>query len=97
MTATFGINARANETLGITIELKITSQAANFIKQILSSLACGGSSTVKTPNQKPIHMQQLARFEAEISVSVGWFLVDFGGQCHLFPDDHNIQKGNHTV
>jgi hypothetical protein len=31
-TATFGINSQVNETLGITVELEITSQAANFIK-----------------------------------------------------------------
>jgi hypothetical protein len=48
MTATLGINDRANETLGISNELKITSQAANFIKQILFFLALGGSSIVKT-------------------------------------------------
>jgi hypothetical protein len=38
MTATLGINNSVNETLGITVEL-ITSQATNFIKQILSFLA----------------------------------------------------------
>jgi hypothetical protein len=37
-TATLGINYRDNETLRITIELKITSHAANFIKQNLSFL-----------------------------------------------------------
>jgi hypothetical protein len=35
MTATLGINDRVSETLGITIELKIMSQVANFINQIL--------------------------------------------------------------
>jgi hypothetical protein len=50
-TATLGINNGADETLGITAELKITSQAANFIKQILSLLAYGGRSTVNILNQ----------------------------------------------
>jgi hypothetical protein len=31
-------------------------------------------------------------FEAEISASVGRFSVNFGGQCHPFPGDQNIQK-----
>jgi hypothetical protein len=47
-TATLGINNRVNETLEITIELEITSQAADFVKQILLFLAYGGSSVVKT-------------------------------------------------
>jgi hypothetical protein len=42
--AIFGINDRVNETLGITIELEITSQAADFFNQILSFSAYGGSS-----------------------------------------------------
>jgi hypothetical protein len=42
-------------------------------------------------------MQQMVRFEVEILASVDGFLVDFGDQCHLFPDDENIQKGNCTV
>jgi hypothetical protein len=41
-TATFGINDRVNETLGITVELEITSQAAAFFNQILFFLAYGG-------------------------------------------------------
>jgi hypothetical protein len=56
MTATFGINDQVNATLGITIELKITFQAANFITQILSFLAYGGSSTVKALNQTSFHV-----------------------------------------
>jgi hypothetical protein len=43
-----GINDRVSEPLGITVELKITSQVANFITQILLFLAYGGSSVVKT-------------------------------------------------
>jgi hypothetical protein len=40
---------------------------------------------------------QKVRFEVEISDSIGWLSEDFGGQCHLFPDDQDIQKWNHTV
>jgi hypothetical protein len=47
-TATAGINNRVNETFGIITELKITSQATNFIKQILSFSAHGGSYTEVT-------------------------------------------------
>jgi hypothetical protein len=50
MTATLGINKRINETLEIVVELELTSQAADFINRILSFLAYGGSSTVKTLN-----------------------------------------------
>jgi hypothetical protein len=48
MTATLEIDDQVNETLGITIELKITFQVAYFIQQILLFLAYGGSSIVKT-------------------------------------------------
>jgi hypothetical protein len=96
-TATLGINDRVNETLGITIELEITSQAADFIKQILSFLAYGGSSIVKTLNQTSFHMLRMVGVEVEISASVGGFPVDFAGQCRLLPDDQNTQKGNRTV
>jgi hypothetical protein len=89
-TATLGNNAQVNETLWITIELKVTSQAANFFKQILLFMAYGGSSVVKTLNKTSFHMQRMVRFEVEISASVGGFPVDLGGQCHLFPDDQNI-------
>jgi hypothetical protein len=44
MTAILGINDRVNETLGISVELKITLQVAYFIEQIMSFLAYGGSS-----------------------------------------------------
>jgi hypothetical protein len=50
MTATLVIDDRVNETLGITVELKITLQVAYFIVQILSFLAYGGSSIVKPLN-----------------------------------------------
>jgi hypothetical protein len=50
MTATLGIDDRVNETLGITVELKIPLQVSYFIEQILSFLAYGGSSVVKTLN-----------------------------------------------
>jgi uncharacterized membrane protein len=45
MTATFGINDQVNETLGITVELEISSEAVDFINQILSFLAYDGSSS----------------------------------------------------
>jgi hypothetical protein len=47
VTAALGVNL-VNETLGITIELKVTSEATNFITQILDFLAYGGSSFLKT-------------------------------------------------
>jgi hypothetical protein len=50
MTATLEIINRASEALGITGDSEIMSQAPNFIKQILSFLAYGGSSIVKTMN-----------------------------------------------
>jgi hypothetical protein len=52
---------------------------------------------VKTLNQTSFHMQRMVRFEVEISAGVSGFLVDFGGQCRLSPDDQNIQKGNRTI
>jgi hypothetical protein len=54
-TATLGINDRVSETLGIRVELEITSQASNFIKQIFLFLAYGGSSVVNTLNQTSSH------------------------------------------
>jgi hypothetical protein len=39
MTAALGINDRVNETLGITVQLELTSQAADFFNQILLLLA----------------------------------------------------------
>jgi hypothetical protein len=47
-TTTLGINDRVNETLGITVELEITSWAADFFNQIFLFLAYGESSIVKT-------------------------------------------------
>jgi hypothetical protein len=95
--AALRIKDRVSETLGITIELKITSHVANFINQILSFLVYGGSSIVKTLNQTSLRMRWMVRFEVEILVSVGWCYVDFCGHSRLFPDDQNIQKRNHTV
>jgi hypothetical protein len=97
ITATLGINDQINETLRITAELKMTSQAADFFNQTLSFLAYVGSSIVKTLDQASFHMQRMFRVEVEISASVGGFPVDFGGWCFLFPDDQNIKKGNRTV
>jgi hypothetical protein len=42
-TATLGINDRINETLRISVELELKSQAADFINKILSFLAYGGA------------------------------------------------------
>jgi hypothetical protein len=91
----FGTKDRVNKTLGITVELKIMSQATNFIKQILF-LARGRNSTGKTLNQTSLHMQWMVRFVVEISASVGGFPLDFSGQCHLFPDE-NSQERNRSV
>jgi hypothetical protein len=65
--------------LGITAELEITSQAADFFNQILSFLAYGGRSVVKTLNQTSFHMWWMVRVEVEVSASVGGFPVDLGG------------------
>jgi hypothetical protein len=37
-------------------------------------------------------MRHIAQFEVDVSASVSEFSVNFGGQCHPFPDDQNIQK-----
>jgi hypothetical protein len=97
MTATLRTNDQVNKTLGITTELKIMSQATNFIKQILLFLAYGRISTVKTLNQTSFHMWWMVRFEVEISASVRGFPVEIGDHCHLFPNDQNSQKRNRTV
>jgi hypothetical protein len=78
-TVTLGINDRVNETLGITVELEITSQIADFFNQILS-LVYGGSSVVKTLDLTSLHMRRMFRVEVEVSSSVGGFPLDFGGQ-----------------
>jgi hypothetical protein len=96
-TATLSINDRVNETYGITVELKIISRAADFIKQILSCLTYGGSSIVMTLNQTSFHMRRMVRVEVELSASVGGFLVHFCGQWRPFPNDQNIQERNHTL
>jgi hypothetical protein len=62
-----------NETLMITVELDISSQAADFINQILSFLAYSGSSIVKTESNLFSHVAD--RVEVEILASVGGFLV----------------------
>jgi hypothetical protein len=68
-----------------------------YFSQILSFLAYGGSSIVKTLDQTSFHMWRMVRVEVEISACVGGFPVELCGQCCLFPDDQNVQKGNHTV
>jgi hypothetical protein len=77
-TATLGVDDRVNEALGITIELEFSSQAADFFNQILSFLAYGGSSVVKTLDQTSFYMRRMVGVEAEVSASVGWFPVDSG-------------------
>jgi hypothetical protein len=77
----------------ITVKLEITSEVDNFIKQILSLLADGGSSIVKILNQTSFHMRRMVRVEVEISASV----CDFCRQCRPFPDDRSIQKDIRTV
>jgi hypothetical protein len=81
----------------ITVELEITPQTPDFLSQILSFLAYGGSSVVKTLNQTSFHIRRMIRVEAEISANVGWVSVSFGGQCRLFPDEQNMQKENLTT
>jgi hypothetical protein len=85
---------RVSETLGITGEMKTMSQATNFFNQILSFLAYGASPIVATLELYIFHLQRLVRFEIDVSASAGGFSVDFGGQCHFFPDDQNVQKRN---
>jgi hypothetical protein len=41
-------------------------------------------------------MWQMIRTEGEILTSVGGLSADSGGQCHLLPDDQNIQEWNQT-
>jgi hypothetical protein len=74
----------------ITVELKITSQVTNFFKQILSLLAYGGSSIVKTLELNLFSHAVDVIFEVQTPTSMGGFSVNFSGQCHPFPDDQNI-------
>jgi hypothetical protein len=78
-TATLVINDQFNETLGITVQLDITSQTSDFFNQILLFLAYGGSSIVKTLNEASFHMRQVVGIKVEVLVSVGGFPIDFGG------------------
>jgi hypothetical protein len=59
--------------LGIAVELEITSQVADFFNQIISFLAYGGSSIVKTLNQTSFHFRRMVGVEVQVSASVGWF------------------------
>jgi hypothetical protein len=54
----------SQETLGITVELDITSQ-------ILSFLTYGGSSTVKTVNKTSFNMRWMLRVEVEVPLLMG--------------------------
>jgi hypothetical protein len=42
-------------------------------------------------------MWQMVRIKTDILASVGGLSVDFGDQCHFFPDDHKIQERDCTV
>jgi hypothetical protein len=96
-TGTLGINGRVNETLGITSELKITSQAANFIKQILSFLIYGLSSIVRTLNQPSFHKWWMVRFEVEILASVGGFPVDMVASVISFLMTRTSERESHCL
>jgi hypothetical protein len=72
------------------------SEAADFITQILSFLACGDSSVVKTLNYSSFDMRRMVRFEVEVSSSVSGFSVNISGQYHSFLGDQNIQKRSRT-
>jgi hypothetical protein len=69
-----GINVQVNESLGITAELKIISQFADFNNHILSFLAYGATSIAKTLNQTSFHMPWMVKFEVEILAGVVGFL-----------------------
>ena len=58
-TATLGVDDLVNETLWITVELEITSQAAKFFNQVLSFLSYGGSSVMQTLNEISFHMKRM--------------------------------------
>jgi hypothetical protein len=61
------------------------SEVVNFLGQILSILAYGGRSAVKTLDQASFHMGWVVRFEVEIPVSVGGFPVDLVTQvCRIY-------------
>jgi hypothetical protein len=82
MTSALGVHNRVSETFEITVKLKITSEATNFITQILAFLKYCGSSFVKTLNWTFFRLRQIVRIELET----------FGGQCHLFLDDRISRK-----
>jgi hypothetical protein len=82
-TTALGPDNRVNKTLGITTELKITSQAVCLNQQVLSFLAYGGSSIMKAANNSSFDMWWVVRIEVKISASVGEIFVDFRGQSHL--------------
>jgi hypothetical protein len=61
--AAHGVNNRVNGTVGITIKLIIAPDAANFITQILTTLAYSESSFVNTLNLTSFHMRRMVRIE----------------------------------
>jgi pilus assembly protein TadC len=76
MTVALGVNDRVNEPLGIAVQLKVMSEVVDFLSQMLSVLAYGGSSVVDTLNQFSFHMGRVARFEVEIPANMSGFSVD---------------------
>jgi hypothetical protein len=97
MTAVPGINCQVNEAFGIAVQLKIVFQVVDFFDQILSILTYGSGSVVETTNQASFYMWWMVGFKVEILASVGGFPVDSCDQCHLLPDDQNIQKRDSIV
>jgi hypothetical protein len=85
---TLRINNQVNKTMGITIELKITSQVFVLIEQILSFLA---SSVAWILNCFCFDMR-IIKFEVEILAGVGGFPVNFSGQCHPSSDGRTSRK-----
>jgi hypothetical protein len=68
---TLRISDRGNETLEITVELEIISQAPDFFNQILSFLAYGGSSVMKILDKYSLHMR---RMELKLGIVTCWMV-----------------------
>jgi hypothetical protein len=77
MPAALGFNNQVNETLWITVKLKITAKATNFLTQILASIVYSGSSFVRTLNETHLHMQRIVGIKVEILASMDSFTFTF--------------------
>jgi hypothetical protein len=91
MTSIPGINDGVSETLGIIVELNITSQITNFIEQILSLLACSEALLCR------LRMKCLFTCGRWLDLKLRYQpmlvgLMYFCCQCCLFPDDQNITE-----